>query len=342
MTKLLMYSIFLLGYLTAFSQDYTWETGVDNGATVTETVSGVTATVTTTNNDANLVDGGGFKGSSGNITFTHVQDASTSLTITFSSPRDVLSVFTFFSDAESGPDVDMVFTPTGGSNSVVTEGIPEATGEVVTLNWTDVTVITISRDDGGVETIGIDDIAIGVLMPVELLAFDVELKDDNAHLSWQTASEINNKGFEVEHSEDGNIWRNIGFVNGEVNSDRLNDYQFIHESSTIGLNYYRLKQLDLDGVYTYSDIKAIEVLRYDSQWSVYPNPVKGESFSLSISDPNFDFGKLLIFNSIGALVQSQEIVDLQSDIQISTLPKGVYFLALEANGQRSMERLVIQ
>lgn len=148
----------------SFSQTFNWETAVDNGTNVTQTVSSITATVTTSNNDAQSVNGGGFEESSGVVVFTQNADTSTSLTITFSQSVDIASIFTFLADGDSGAETLVDFTPTGGSNSVVTEGISQTAGEIVTLNWTEITAITLTVNGGGFETFGIDDIVLGTTL----------------------------------------------------------------------------------------------------------------------------------------------------------------------------------
>ncbi|WP_452230073.1 T9SS type A sorting domain-containing protein [Lacinutrix sp. MEBiC02404] len=164
MKKIYFTLSFTLISLMSFSQVFNWESGTDNGTNVTETVSGITATVTTSNNDAQLVNGGGFEGSSGNVAFTENSDSSSSLTITFSASIDIASMYTFIADGTVGPETTMDFTPTGGSNSVVTEGISQSAGEVVILNWTGITAITLTVNGGGNETFGIDDIVLGTTL----------------------------------------------------------------------------------------------------------------------------------------------------------------------------------
>ncbi|TMM32476.1 T9SS type A sorting domain-containing protein [Polaribacter aestuariivivens] len=160
--KKITFLLILLIAQTSISQTFNWETATDNGTNVTETLGGITATVTTSNNDAQLANGGGFDGSSGNVVFTQNSDNSASMTITFSTAVNVLSIFKFIADADGGGESNIVFTPTGGSNSIVTEGITQSAGEVVTLNWTNITVINITLSGGGTESFGIDDIVLGI------------------------------------------------------------------------------------------------------------------------------------------------------------------------------------
>src|SRR5699024_7871004 len=87
-------------------------------------------------------------------------------------------------------------------------------------------------------------------LPVTLLSFNAYSKKRSAVLNWATATEINNAGFSVESSTNGKVWKEIGFVkskaiNGSSNS-KIN-YQFTTMNTTKGVNYYRLRQVDLDG-----------------------------------------------------------------------------------------------
>ncbi|MBL4605760.1 MAG: Ig-like domain-containing protein, partial [Flavobacteriaceae bacterium] len=159
--------IFLLSFIalilfshSSFSQTFDWETATDNGSNVTQTVSTITATVTTSNSDAQSVNGSGFDGSTGFVVFTQNPDDSTSLTITFSTAVNVASMFTFIADNDAGGETSILYTPTGGSNSTVIEGITQSLGEVVTLNWTGITAITLTVNGGGFETFGVDDIVL--------------------------------------------------------------------------------------------------------------------------------------------------------------------------------------
>jgi hypothetical protein len=140
----------------SYSQTYDWTGATDTGATVTQTVSGVLATVSSSTGDVQLIDAAGFGNTIGN--FVYEGSGSTSLTITFASAVNVASIFAVDADASGG--TTWVFTPTGGSNSVVNEPISAAVGETVNLNWTNVTVITITNIGNTVEYFGIDAIIL--------------------------------------------------------------------------------------------------------------------------------------------------------------------------------------
>ncbi|MFL1895828.1 gliding motility-associated C-terminal domain-containing protein [Aquimarina sp. 2-A2] len=152
---LLLIFLTLAVFTNVQAQNFTWETGIDNGNTVSETVNGVTATVSSSSGNVGITDARGHAGSTGKIVFEG--EGSETFTIAFDSPLDIESIFAIDLDRQGGNT--WVFTPTGGFNSVVTEPVGSV-GETVTLNWTNVTVITITITSGGRENYGVDDIIL--------------------------------------------------------------------------------------------------------------------------------------------------------------------------------------
>lgn len=115
-------------------------------------------------------------------------------------------------------------------------------------------------------------------LPVELLAFEAVRKNaDEVDLNWSTATEINNKGFEVERMLDyENEFTKVGFVQGNGTSTNTNYYHFLDENSYTGISYYRLKQIDTDESYEYSPIRSVDgvVVQAGVTVSSFPNPVQ--------------------------------------------------------------------
>lgn len=95
-------------------------------------------------------------------------------------------------------------------------------------------------------------------LPIELVVFKAEKTQDNKSLlTWVTASEVNNDYFEVQHSTDGVYFNVIGYVKGKGTTNELSTYNFTHDNPQIGVNYYKLRQVDLDGKSSYSDIRSL-------------------------------------------------------------------------------------
>ena len=94
--------------------------------------------------------------------------------------------------------------------------------------------------------------AINITLPVDLISFEAEREEDNIKLNWSTASEENNDYFEIQKSYDGEVFTPIGYVDGAGNSNAVVEYSYT--DSETNKAYYRLKQLDYDGEFEYSDI----------------------------------------------------------------------------------------
>src|SRR5690606_1186448 len=129
----------------------------------------------------------------------------------------------------------------------------------------------VNRDGWYVDDIGIIYYSI---VPVELTSFNVAVTNDEIILNWATASELNNYGFEIEKSKDNKNWFTTGFVNGKGTTQENSSYSFKDNNIFAGMNYYRLKQVDFNGSYEYSEIVSVEfsgVREYELSQN-YPNP----------------------------------------------------------------------
>lgn len=142
-------------------------------------------------------------------------------------------------------------------------------------NWSSVST-NVPLDFGGTAIVS----CLEVLLPVEWLSFTGILSGENVELTWETASETNSDFFDVESSMDKSSWETIGQVDAAGNSDSKISYQFVDTSPKLGTTYYRLKQVDLNGEFSYSII--VDVFSGSNSMSVFPNPATGE-FSLYTS-----------------------------------------------------------
>ena len=111
-------------------------------------------------------------------------------------------------------------------------------------------------------------------LPIELLNFNGYSEEGYNRLEWVTASELNNDRFIIEKSHDGVLFNVIGDVEGQSNSNNNTDYSFIDDNINDGIFYYRLRQVDFDGSYTYSNTIAIKQSE-NAEISFFPNPTKG-------------------------------------------------------------------
>lgn len=171
-------------------------------------------------------------------------------------------------------------------------------------------------------------VVVSVALPVKLLYFKAQASNDKVILNWATAQEINNEAFIVERSTDGVQYQSMATLAGKGNSSNTSYYTYT-DNAIAGKFYYRLKQVDADGRFTYSTVVAVSLQNEAKQISVYPNPVK-DQFRLSIPQA-VNEGMLCIYDSKGTIVLKQKVVNGQY-INSSQLASGVYFVNVEAKG----------
>ncbi|MES2654835.1 MAG: LamG-like jellyroll fold domain-containing protein [Bacteroidota bacterium] len=190
------------------------------------------------------------------------------------------------------------------------------------------------------------DLSINAL-PVKFINFFANNLNNSIQLNWQTAEEINNKGFEIEKSEDGVNFTAIGFVNGVGNSSMINNYQFV-DKSTISFNtiYYRLKQIDFDNQVHYSNtVKLNKVDNKLKDISVSPNPFSN-NLSIILNNDGFDdLVNVQVFDVNGRESYNKEIKKSVSENQfkldeLNSLPKGIYLLRVTQNSYSQIIKLV--
>lgn len=161
-----------------------------------------------------------------------------------------------------------------------------------------------------------------VVVPVELLTFTGKAIEGSTWLMWQTASEINADRFEIERSTDSRNWELIGTIKAVGNSVDIQYYEFMDATPLHGINYYRLRQVDMgtNGLVDYSDIISVRFHK-DSPFMVYPNPTA----DILYFEYNDEVTKVEIWNTTGTLLQSINMHS-QQEIDVSNYSNGVYFI----------------
>jgi len=174
-----------------------------------------------------------------------------------------------------------------------------------------------------------------IVIPVELTNFAGNNEDGKVVLKWKTATETNNLGFEIERKTEGGNWNKIGYVAGNGTSAEAHNYLFEDKNLTAGALYYRLKQLDMNGTYTYSkEIEAAGVVKEYSLAQNYPNPFNPET-SISFTLANDSNVKLSVYDITGRIVK--ELLNGKKskgaytvNFNASGIASGVYFYRMEA------------
>ena len=176
------------------------------------------------------------------------------------------------------------------------------------------------------------------IVPVELTSFVANVVDRSVVLNWITATEVNNQGFEIQRSEYEASFSNIGFVPGFGTTTEPKSYSYTDQSVTSGTYYYRLKQIDYDGSFTYSDVAEVEV-SIPTEFSLeqnYPNPFNPTT-SIQFSLPVDVQVKINIYNLVGEKVAEAASGNYAAgthkiNFNASTLTSGIYFYRLDATG----------
>lgn len=159
-------------------------------------------------------------------------------------------------------------------------------------------------------------------LAVRSLDFSASLINGNAALKWQTASEQNTKDFVIEHSTSNQTWNAIGVIAAAGNSNTVKFYNFIHSAPSIGNNYYRLLQRDVDGKNSYSKVVNVELKKAKTGISILSNPVVNGQLKLQLNQAS----RITIFNSQGASVLSKQLSAGVHAIDISGWAKGMYIV----------------
>jgi len=192
----------------------------------------------------------------------------------------------------------------------------------------------------------------GRTVPVELVSFNAEVNDNNVLLWWITGSEVNNRGFEVERvlsTEYGvERWEKIGFVEGYGTTTESKFYSFVDENVSNGIYLYRLKQVDFDGSFEYSNIIEVEVSTFTAYYlsQNYPNPFNAETnIDYIISEKTFV--NISLYDVTGKTVK--EFVNEEKQpgnytikLKGGELSSGIYFYRLRtSSGYAAVKKLTI-
>ncbi|RYF90579.1 MAG: choice-of-anchor D domain-containing protein [Chitinophagaceae bacterium] len=165
-------------------------------------------------------------------------------------------------------------------------------------------------------------------LPVTLVYFNASNAGRYSRLVWETATEINNKGFEIQRSINGsNAWETIGYVPG-TNITNGSKYSFNDLAPLKGINTYRLNQLDFDGRSSLSKIEAVDFAGNDVLISVYPNPVK-DKLNLVFNDAKLINSNAKITTASGTVLASVKLTNYRQQVDMSAFAKGIYFISLQ-------------
>lgn len=178
------------------------------------------------------------------------------------------------------------------------------------------------------------------VLPVKLMSFTANCNMKNIDFKWATASEYNNSYFTIESSANQRNWTAITKVNGNGTSNSLQTYTYRFLNQLPANTYYRLKQTDIDGNYSYSGVVVAnpcnrEVLNID----IYPNPTTG-AINFSYHQDGDQSGAVSVYNMLGAKVLQTE--GFPSAINFESQPNGIYFVHFTNNTQNVVKKIMVK
>ncbi|HWK06561.1 MAG TPA: T9SS type A sorting domain-containing protein [Puia sp.] len=178
------------------------------------------------------------------------------------------------------------------------------------------------------------------VLPIVLSSFEATKQTGNGLLEWNTAQETGSARFEIQRGTDGLQFTTIGTVAAKGNSLVPSQYNFTDKNPVAGINYYRLKMIDLDGNSTYSAIKSIDFgTNAQVTLTSYPNPVT-DGLHITVANASGEIG-ILITNSMGQAVRTLKAGSGTTlDIPMNDLAKGVYVIVVSTGTTRLAEKIL--
>lgn len=234
-------------------------------------------------------------------------------------------------------------TPVGGGNiaSFLTTTFQELTFSIPDTPSTVDIKIEMNFDGQG-EEFAFDNFRLegtAIILPIELVNFSAYLTNHNSvKLDWETVSEISNDFFVIERSVNGVNWESVIKIDGAGNSSALLQYSTQDENPYDGTSYYRLKQIDFNGDFTYSPIKRIYIDKLKKEPLIYPNPTAGDFV--------IDLGVKYKSVTVNILDINRKVIQTHSfhESQLLNLkleePRGVYSVVVNTGNKRVLFRLI--
>jgi len=218
-------------------------------------------------------------------------------------------------------------------------GSANTTGTILSTNaFTDLTtntVFTLADNSGGSN-----------VLPVELNSFSASINSVGVELTWSTATEVNNAGFEVQKMVNGS-WTDLDFVSGDGNSNSAKSYSYIDKGALYGTYQYRLKQIDNDGTYKFSQVVEVNSLDQPLSYKIgnYPNPFNPAT-TIRFELPENTFVSISVYNMLGQKVativnQKMEKGIHEYSFNASSLASGVYIYQLNAGSKVLTQKMLL-
>jgi hypothetical protein len=185
-------------------------------------------------------------------------------------------------------------------------------------------------------------VASGAVLPVTWLHFTGVAKSKGIALNWATANEINNDYFNVEYSTDGWTFTEVGKVMSLGDNEGIQQYDFYHQETLSAKNYYRLTQVDFDGKSSISEVVEVEAITDLNNIRIFPNPI-GKQLSIVLLEEAESPLTVTIYNTVGQEVLAAKVItDKTLTLDVSSLPKGSYFIKIQGATTAFNQKIIKQ
>jgi len=358
---LILTLFFNLSYIISQSGTFDFETATKStDDVISETIDGVILSVfsDSSNKSMSIENWNGYPPFTGDVATMYGAEKPT-CTFTFNQTINITSIFV--SDYYGSINPHILITANNGSTYDMT--IDGYNGSFVPLNFLEITSFVITNYDGGNIALAFDHVTMDAALPVELTTFTTYVSGSSVELMWKTATEVNNYGFEIQRNtslnflsngdnEERGVWETIGFVNGSGNSNSPKTFSYNDEQVLSGKHFYRLKQIDIDGSFDYSDAVEVSVMS-PAEFSLkqnYPNPFNPVT-TIKYSIPEnvsqiTDKVSLIVYDLIGTEVdvlvnENQSAGNYEVLFDASNLSSGVYFYKLQTENINIVKKLTL-
>lgn len=247
------------------------------------------------------------------------------VTPTTNTQLDATLRFAYFNAERNGHDESMLalYQSLNAGNTWNQEGL---SGRDTTLNFIHLT---------GLDSLYLLTASTASAFPLEWLDFEALPVGLQVLCKWTTASEVNTDHFVVEHSLDGRTFSAIGKVNANSPSAGMHSYAFRHDLPHIGLNYYRIQQIDLNGDYTFSPIREVTFAQADLH--IFPNPVIDV---IHLSLPTHADAEIRLYTLTGQLVHRWNVAGQHFTIDATPYAVGTYVIEVVQGETVFREKIV--
>ena len=181
------------------------------------------------------------------------------------------------------------------------------------------------------------------VMPVKWVGFNAEVGNKNqVLLTWEVTDQVDNKGFSIQYSRDQKKWDEVTFIDSKSSGGSNEKYSYIYTGILSSENYFRIKQVDIDGKFSYSQVKSLrsskQVSSVESNVVIYPNPVRDVMNITNLESSNYT---ARIVDMSGRVIKSFVMRNGQNQVDVAGLRSGIYFISMnDMNGKVNNAKMV--